>query len=44
MIKDYEIHLFDWDGTLTDTLPIWMKVLEDLSKSYGLDLTRDQVH
>jgi HAD superfamily hydrolase (TIGR01509 family) len=38
------IHLFDWDGTLADTMPAWMSVLEEQVKRRKLDLSLAQIH
>lgn len=35
-MKDYEAYLFDWDGTLSQTLDVWLRVLRTLYNKYGL--------
>jgi pyrophosphatase PpaX len=35
--------LFDWDGTLANTLPLWLKVYRELYKSYGVEVSDQEI-
>jgi len=39
----YSTILFDFDGTLTNSLPIWLKAYQYAFKQYGIDLTDEEV-
>jgi len=39
----YETILFDFDGTLTHSLPLWMRAYQFALSQYGIDLPSDQV-
>ncbi|MGF7229466.1 MAG: HAD family hydrolase [Candidatus Saccharibacteria bacterium] len=42
-MKDYSTYLFDWDGTLSKTLDIWVAVLRELFASYDIHPTDKQI-
>lgn len=42
-MKKYETYLFDWDGTLADTLDIWLKSHGDFIRSRGIQLTDAEI-
>ncbi len=39
----YSTILFDFDGTLTHSLPLWMRAYQFALSQYGIDLPSDQV-
>ncbi len=43
-MQNYHIHLFDWDGTLTDSVSIWMDIIRSQTQKLGLQLTDAQIH
>ena len=36
MTKDYQYILFDWDGCLANTLPIWLAAYKEVCSAYGV--------
>lgn len=36
-MKDYDVYLFDWDGTLAQTLDVWMDALRIVYQRYGIN-------
>lgn len=38
----YNTFLFDWDGTLLDSLPIWYGIFQDVIKKTNANLTKEQ--
>ncbi|RTK94961.1 HAD family hydrolase [Candidatus Saccharibacteria bacterium] len=42
-MKQYKAYLFDWDGTLAQTLEVWLRVERDLYRKYGLEITDKQI-
>ncbi len=41
--KQYKTLLFDWDGCLAQTLPIWLVTYRELFKKYNKPLTDQQI-
>lgn len=41
-MKSYQYILFDWDGSLVNTLNIWFNGINSASSNYGINLTRAQ--
>lgn len=41
-MKDYDAYLFDWDGTLSCTVEIWLEEIERQFAAYGLSITREE--
>ncbi len=41
--QQYDTILFDFDGTLTHSLPVWLKAYQLALKSFGVDLSADEV-
>lgn len=39
----YDAYLFDWDGTLSHTLDIWMGATHDVLAQYGVVLSREEI-
>lgn len=37
-MKDYDVYLFDWDGTLADTLQVWLDVMQKNLDKLGIEL------
>ncbi len=35
-MKQYQTYLFDWDGTIAQTLEVWLKVIKDLCNEFGV--------
>lgn len=42
-MKQYQAYLFDWDGTLAQTLEVWLSIERDLYRKYGLSLTDSEI-
>ncbi len=38
-MKDYKCYIFDWDGTLANTLEVWFQAYVKLFRQYGVDLS-----
>lgn len=36
-MKDYDAYLFDWDGTLADSHPMWYELFQGQLKRYGIE-------
>jgi pyrophosphatase PpaX len=41
--KQYDYFLFDWDGCLARTLPVWLEVFREVSAEYGQHPTTRQI-
>lgn len=39
----YETILFDWDGTLANTMPLWISGLDEALRLHGIVLTREEL-
>lgn len=39
----YDAYLFDWDGTLSHSLDIWLDATHDVLCSYGIELSRSEI-
>lgn len=42
-MKQYDAFLFDWDGCLARTLPVWMGVFREITAEYGKHPTDAQI-
>jgi HAD superfamily hydrolase (TIGR01549 family) len=42
-MKDYDAYLFDWDGTVAQSLAVWLAIISDILKSYGADVDDKQI-
>lgn len=42
-MKQYDAYLFDWDGTLADTVRLSFELYEKLCHKYGLNPTREDI-
>ncbi len=42
-MKDYDAYLFDWDGTLGQTLDNWLRILRGQANAYSLQVTDAQI-
>jgi pyrophosphatase PpaX len=40
-LTDYEAYLFDWDGTLAQTVEIWLEGLRQAYEHFGIVLSRE---
>jgi len=36
-MKDYDAYLFDWDGTIARSLTVWLSLVTEILKSYGIE-------
>lgn len=36
-MKDYDAYLFDWDGTLADSHPLWYELFQGQLRRYGIE-------
>lgn len=36
-MKDYDAYLFDWDGTVAQTLAMWLSIVQETLRAYGID-------
>jgi HAD superfamily hydrolase (TIGR01549 family) len=41
-MKDYKIYIFDLDGTITDTLSVWLDIFRDGLKTFGVTAPDDK--
>lgn len=41
--KEYNYILFDWDGTIANTLEHWIKIMQHTFKKFGVELTREEI-
>ncbi len=39
----YKYYLFDWDGSLADTLPIWFAGFKKIFANYGIEVTNEVI-
>ena len=42
-MKAYSVYIFDLDGTLTDTMSVWLGILRDGIKSFGITPPEDKI-
>jgi pyrophosphatase PpaX len=42
-MKQYDAYLFDWDGTLARTLPVWLTAIQDGYAQYGITATVEEI-
>jgi HAD superfamily hydrolase (TIGR01549 family) len=42
-IKEYDAYLFDWDGTVAQTLSTWMPIVRNTLASYDIQVTDKQI-
>jgi HAD superfamily hydrolase (TIGR01662 family) len=42
-MKDYDAYLFDWDGTLAQTLEIWLKLMQSQLDKYGVQAADKEI-
>lgn len=42
-MKTYDAYLFDWDGTLAQTLPIWVATIQEGYARYGVTATAEEI-
>jgi len=42
-MKQYKFLLFDWDGTLLNSLPVWIHAYKKLFKRYGVVASSDDI-
>jgi len=42
-MKTYDAYLFDWDGTLAQTLPIWVAAIQEGYAWYGIEATAEEI-
>ncbi len=43
MKKSYEYLLFDWDGTIVQTLDMWLHIKRTVTKQYGKDIPQQEI-
>lgn len=39
----YRYFLFDWDGCLADTLPVWFEGYKNILKKHGIEMTSEEI-
>ena len=42
-MKDYDAYLFDWDGTIADTLQIWTDVIQSNLEKLGIEVPLEAI-
>ncbi|HSW99983.1 MAG TPA: HAD-IA family hydrolase [Patescibacteria group bacterium] len=42
-MKEYDVYLFDWDGTLARTLEVWSQGIHATALEYGLDVAYEDM-
>jgi len=42
-MKQYKFLLFDWDGTLVNSLPVWIRAYKKLFKKYGITVSGQEI-
>jgi HAD superfamily hydrolase (TIGR01509 family) len=42
-MKEYDAYLFDWDGTLGQTLALWLQIVRRTLDKYGIEATDKQI-
>jgi HAD superfamily hydrolase (TIGR01662 family) len=42
-VEDYDAYLFDWDGTLAQTLEIWLKLMRSQLNTYGVQAADKEI-
>lgn len=43
MLMKYKYFIFDWDGSLADTLPIWFEEFKKIFAKYGIAVTNEMI-
>ena len=42
-MRDYDIYLFDWDGTLSHSTQIWLDVIQEEFAAHGVSVSHEQI-
>jgi pyrophosphatase PpaX len=42
-MKKYDYFLFDWDGCLADTLPVWIRAYKKTFQSFGMKISKEEI-